>query len=226
MIYTSLKGNDKLGDRVVTTTLPILATCPSTCAHHPASGNTCYAYFGHMRSNQHRLERQGSTPEGIIEREVSFVSSLMKGTLTRLHVAGDFVSQGHLSKVVAAVKRSGVRAWSYTHRWRSLKPKAGISLLASVENTEDMLAAHKRGFPVARVVSEHRSAAAYELHAPDGSPTGFTGIPCPEQTKGVKCQDCQLCLKGEWLHSSKRVILFAPHGARQRALKESLVQIG
>jgi hypothetical protein len=218
MIFSSLKGNTKLGKGVATTTLPILTTCPSTCAHHPTKAGTCYANLGAMRFNQSYLMKRNPTPTGVVKQELFFLSSLPSGTLTRLHVAGDFISQSHLTQAATLSHKRGLKAWSYTHRWRSLKPRQGISLLASVENTDDMRKAHARGFAVARVVSHHQTDKAHPLYDSAGRPTGFVGIPCPEQTRGIKCEDCQLCLKADYLHSSRSVILFAAHGAKKASI--------
>ena len=86
-----------------------------------------------------------------------------------------------------------------------------------------MKEAHEQGFAVARVVPEHRAATAYQL---GGDAAGFTGIPCPAETRGVTCDECRLCLKADWLHREKRVILFTPHGSRRRKLASELIQIG
>ncbi len=123
---------------------------------------------------------------------------------------------------LADAHKTSLKAWTYTHRWMTLKRKAfdGISVLASCETMLDVFNAHLLGYAPALVVPKFESLKAYDL------PNSFTGIPCPAQTKAqVTCQDCKLCLKSDWLHSTRRVILFEAHGARGRKLAEKLVQI-
>lgn len=217
--------NRKLGEGVWATTLPIKATCPTTCLHHPSNAGTCYAWQGHMRFTQDRWEREGKGTDPTTQ-EPALMRQIPIGALTRLHVAGDFVGRRHLAACERTAKRRGLRAWAYTHAWRTLRPSntSQLSLLASCDTHDEMVTAHYQGFPVARIVSHHQTDKAYALHSPDGKESGFTGIPCPAETKGVTCETCKLCLRGEWLHESKRVILFTPHGSRKGKLKE-LIQI-
>ena len=215
--------NRKLGKGVWATTLPIKATCPTTCFHHPSNAGTCYAWQGHMRFTQDRWEREGKGTDPTTQ-EPALIDQVPPGAMLRLHVAGDFVGQRHLSACVKRIKLKALQAWAYTHNWRKLRPLKGLSLLASCETHAEMVQAHKKGYPIARVVSHHRTDKAHTLHSPDGKETDFIGIPCPAETKGVTCETCKLCLRGEWLHESKRVILFTPHGSRRAKLKE-LIQI-
>ena len=228
MNLLSLRGNTKLGPTVATTTLPIRSTCPTTCMHHPDNEATCYAYQGPMMWHQRRLEKEGLSEWEIVNLEYAQVNTIPNGRLTRLHVAGEWVNAMHIKSVAKAVKKRALKAWSYTHKWRSFKAATfkGISILASCETAAETARAWVRGYAAALVVVKFDSDRAYELCYSDGSGSGMVGIPCPYQTKKIPCEDCKLCLKGEWLHSQRKVILFEAHGARGRKLGEKLIQIG
>jgi hypothetical protein len=229
MKLLSLRGNSKLGPRVATTTLPIAQTCPTTCMHHPSREATCYAYQGPMRWHQDKIGAVGMSPTALATLEALTMKDIPPGTLTRLHVAGEWINTAHVRAVARQVKHRALRAWTYTHRWATLKRDAfdKINVLASCETVKDAVAAWFKGYAPALVVPKFESPRAYPLRYPSGDPSGFTGIPCPAQTKAaVVCEDCKLCLRTEWLHAERKVILFEAHGSRAKKLAEKLIQIG
>lgn len=215
--------NRKLGKTVFSTTLPIRATCPLSCIHHPKNEATCYAYYGHMRIHQKRLEMIKNLDP--VKQESELLKQVPNNAMIRLHVAGDFVNQEHVNECDKVIQQKELNAWAYTHNWRKLKPPKSLSLLASVETFADMVEASEKGYAVARVVSHHRTEKSYKLHDKNGKESEFTGIPCPAETKGITCDKCKLCLKNEWLHANKKVILFTPHGPIKNKLKNKLIQI-
>lgn len=231
MNLLSLKGNSKLGTSVATTTLPILSTCSTECMHHPDREATCYAYQGPMMWHQKRMEKEGLTQWEIANLEYAQVSTIPAGRLVRLHVAGEWISKAHIKSVAKAVKARALKAWSYTHKWNQFKATdfKGMSVLASCETVADTVKAWMKGYAPALVVSKFERETAYPLRYPDtypsGSDSGMMGIPCPAQTRNRTCEECQLCLKTDWLRNTQHVILFEPHGSRGRKLAEKLVQI-
>lgn len=56
--------------------------------------------------------------------------------------------------------------------------------------------------------------------------TGVRVIPCPEQTKGVTCVECKLCMNDTFLRDSGAAIGLAAHGTRKAKVVEALIQIG
>jgi hypothetical protein len=38
-------------------------------------------------------------------------------------------------------------------------------------------------------------------------------LPCPEQTTGVSCADCKLCMRDDYLRDAGITIAFAAHGS-------------
>lgn len=219
-MYLTYGNNSKVG-QAYTTSLSVAATCLTTCHHHPSRHGTCYAIYGPSGMAQRRLANRTTTEE--VTEEVTKLKTLPTGALVRIHAAGDFANTRHALRVSNVVRRLKLKAWSYTHRWRTIPASAhaGASVLASCETLADVKEAHARGYAPALVVDAFKSTITYSLG------NGFKGIPCPNQTHAnVTCADCKLCLRADWLHSSKSVILFEAHGTRARKLRESLIQIG
>jgi hypothetical protein len=105
--------------------------------------------------------------------------------------------------------------WSYTHAWRTVNVESwrGVSILASVESVEAGELAQQRGYVPARVVAEHPADGKAFTEG------GIRWIPCVEQTRGVKCEDCRLCWDAEALRARGAGITFAVHGNKKRALR-------
>lgn len=224
----SLKGNSKLGTSVVTTTLPIKATCATDCLHHPDREGTCYAYNGPMLWHQRRMESAIDPSWDIGGMEANqLASNAPAGALTRLHVAGEWLDAAHVKRVLKVVKAKSLKAWSYTHKWRKFKATSfrGLSILASCDSLPDAVQAWIKGYAPALVVPKFESVQAYDLKYANGSDSGMRGIPCPAQTKQRTCEECKLCLKTEWLHATQQVILFEAHGSRANKLASKLISI-
>lgn len=233
MNLISLKGNTKLGPSVVTTTLPIRATCSTDCMHHPDREGTCYAYNGMMMWHQKRMESAIDSSFDMGGMEANQLDAAAKpGSLVRLHVAGEWIDSSHIKRVIRVVKAKSLKAWAYTHKWRKFKATSfkGLSILASCDNLHDVVQAWIKGYATALVVPKFESDKAYPLKYPSNHPygndSGMIGIPCPAQTRHVTCEECKLCLKTEWLHSVQHVILFEAHGSRANKLASKLIQIG
>lgn len=228
MNLISLKGNAKLGPSVVTTTLPIRATCSTDCMHHPDRESTCYAYQGPMMWHQKKMESAIDPSWDIGGMEANQLqASAPPRSLTRLHVAGEWIDSLHIKRVLKVVRAKSLRAWSYTHKWRRFKAKTfkGMAILASCDSLPDAVQAWIKGYAPALVVAKFESPQAYDLKYANGSDSGMRGIPCPAQTKHVTCEECKLCLKTDWLHSTQQVILFEAHGSRAKKLAHVLIQI-
>jgi hypothetical protein len=104
--------------------------------------------------------------------------------------------------------KRGRAVWTYSHAWRGLSRKTwgSISVLASCESVQDIGDARRRGYATAIVVPEHSTRSLYRM--------GRTKIlPCPEQTSGVACADCRLCMRDDYLRDAGITIAFAAHGS-------------
>lgn len=229
-IYVSDSGNTKImgSKKVDATYASIKATCPSSC---PLKDDGCYAQTSFVGIINARMNRRakGQSVLDLARSEAKVIDNsysggpVPQGRDLRLHVAGDSRTITGTRILNAAVgrwrKRGGGSCWSYTHAWKHV-PRSewtNVSILASVTTTSEVAEARAQGYAPSIVVGEHPSDKAYTL---PGSDT--TWIPCPNQTRGVGCTDCQLCFKAEWLYETNRGISFSAHGVYKGVVKRRL----
>jgi hypothetical protein len=197
---------------VCSTYVSISATCPSTCKFKDAG---CYVQTGNALGPMKRLDAEARgrhvsritvarNEAELIDLQWSsdfFRSARVPqdgargGRDLRLHVGGDVVGPLHASWLGAAAERwrlrGGGRVWTYTHRWSEVAPcewGPAIAALASVESPEEAEAAVDLGYSPAWTVAAFRDVRAHSM-------SGIKLIPCPAQTRGVKCIECRLCLR-------------------------------
>jgi hypothetical protein len=204
-------ANAKLG--LVSATYVAQQSCPESCVFLRSG---CYSENGFTGGNIVKpLNRGVATTMSraqIAAQEAELIDGLSGAKDLRLHVVGDSTTVAGTKKLAAAVARymlrGGRRAWSYTHAWSTVPRRAWgpVSVLASCETAEQVGAAQMRGYATAIVVDQHRSI---KLHERDG----IRVLPCPEQTRGVSCADCRLCLDAVRLHDAKITIAFSVHGS-------------
>lgn len=207
-------NNEKIG-YASATYAPIKQTCSPAC---PLMGNGCYAQSGNVLFTVNRLERQseGLNGDTLAMLEGAEIRDRAPKDLRplRIHVSGDATTEFRARAIAQGALAWLGKVWSYTHAWRDVPREAWgrVSILASCESIADAKLAHERGYAAALVVPPHKSAKAYELD-------GMKVIPCPSQTRDVKCTDCRLCFDADGLHSRRSVIAFEVHGAsKKRAL--------
>jgi hypothetical protein len=233
-IYVSDSGNSKLshGEKIDTTYVSIKGTCSDTCPLKQSK--TCYAmnsFVGIINRRMNRRARQ-SSPLALAQAEARTIDEsynggpVPTGRCLRVHTAGDSRTWAGTRLIAAAVKRwkarGGGHAFTYTHSHAHVPREmwGSVSVLASIESTDQVAAVRAMGYAPAIVVSEHASDKAGVL---PGSDTVF--IPCPAQTRGVSCVDCGLCMRGDWLFVTNRGISFAAHGIRKNDLKRHLKMV-
>ncbi len=201
-------------------------SCPVTCPH---KDNGCYAEYGHAGRVTHRLNDAGAglTPVEYARAEAAQIDGMSPLRDLRLHVVGDCRTEPAAKIVAAAATRYIERSaavlitpatvWTYTHSWRLVPREAWgpVSVLASCETAEQVYQARARGYAAALVVDEFEGDKAYQCD-------GFRIVPCPYQTRGVKCVDCRLCLDDCSLFETDRVIGFRAHGAGRSSVVKSL----
>jgi len=216
-IFVRLSSNKKIGDAAAT-----YVSTKASCPKCPLQGRGCYAESGRVGIHTAKLnaEAEGVSRLQAAKAEARAIDqgAVLGGLPLRLHVTGD-AATSQAAKIVAAAAeryqaRGGGRPWTYTHAWRTVYRAAwgGVSVLASIERVEDGTKALARGYAPALVVAEHASAKAYEAE-------GVTWIPCLEQTRGIPCSECGMCLDAEALRRRAAGITFAAHGAsRKRVL--------
>lgn len=219
--YVHDSKNSKIG-RVSATYAPIKQTCPDTCE---LKGHGCYAELSFVGMINRKLESQ-ATGMSKLEVAKAEAAAIDVGKVTdnrplRIHVSGDCTTISGAEVVSAAARRftqrGGGKVWSYTHAWRNVPRSAweGVSILASVKGTGDILEARAQGYAAAIVVPEHKSKKRYRVG-------NFKFIPCPAQTFDVTCVDCRLCFNADGLLERKLGIAFAVHGSKTKSLKKHL----
>lgn len=210
------------------------ATCPDVCTF---KNNGCYAdsgatYNGSLSLDE-RARAAGASGLDVIRKEALEVDRAFPhgvpqdgargGRDLRLHVAGDVSCPTGALELAAAARRwkerGGGTVWCYTHRWRDIPIGhwEGVSVLASIERTEDLDVAHRHGYAAALTVVAFPSIRAFTIPG-----SGHRLIPCPAQTKGVTCIQCRLCLNPDRLHSNRLAIGFAVHGRDAKIAKRAL----
>lgn len=232
-IYVQDSGNTKImgSEKVDATYASIKHTCPSTC---PLKDEGCYAQTSFTGVHNLRNERRarGSKPIDVARAEAKAIDESYNGgpvptfRAMRLHVAGDsrtVKGTRIINKAIGRWKyRGGGDVWSYTHAWKHVARKewSNVSILASIQNVSEVDAVRAQGYAPSIVVPEHPTDKAYKLA---GSDTTF--IPCPNQTRGIGCSDCKLCMKADWLYETNRGIAFSVHGVYKGILKRKLTVI-
>lgn len=218
------------GPFVSSTYVSIRATCPDSCRF---KGDGCYASEGFTGRALRKMDRSAKNLSGdaVISIECSWIDETFKrgvpqdgargGRDLRLHVGGDVSSQraaGWLADSATAWQlRGGGTVWTYTHRWREIDRGAWgcISVLASVETAAEAKEAMAEGYVPAITMAEFPSDRAFDFG-------GVKVVPCPQQTRGVTCIECRLCLDRD-LRKMGVAIGFAVHGQRAPKIRRRLV---
>lgn len=202
---------------VCSTYVSIEATCPDTCRFKNAR---CYVQTGQAGYTMRRLDALSRKTQvhpnvleaNLIDAQWSDLEPLPGrpgpkanrvpqdgpnggGRPLRLHVGGDVrdiegaVALAHACE--AWMERGGGAVWTYTHRWREVPVSAwgpAISALASVETVAEAEEAVELGYMPSFTMASFERDTAYRM----GS---VKVVPCPAQTRDLKCVDCRLCFK-------------------------------
>ncbi len=228
--YVSNSSNRKIKGfkKIDATYVSVMGSCPLTC---PLKDEGCYAQMGPLGIHVGRLDKEvnGLSALQIARAEAKVIDesygggTVPSGRDMRLHVSGDCRTISGAKLINNAVgrwkSRGGGDVWSYTHCWDHVTKDVweNVSMLASVDSTEEVQYARQNGYAPALVVSEHPSERAYTL---PGSDTKW--IPCPAQTRGVPCADCRLCLNDNYLFNNNYGITFVVHGVKKNHIKRRL----
>lgn len=214
----AVEASDNMKTGLVHATYASQNSCPSSC---PLRGNGCYAESGPMAIWTRRVNTAGldADPLEIALAEAEAISERLSGRHhLRLHVVGDCATNeaaAIVSEAALYVLKKGRKAWTYSHAGADVERRAWgrVSVLASAERPEQVLALQDKGYATAMVIDRFDSD---KLFVRDG----IKILPCPNQTRGVKCTECRLCLDDNRLHANRITIGFTPHGSRfKRVLK-------
>lgn len=214
-------GNRKTGSMVVLY-LPIDPVCPVVCPYRKGG---CYAQRGRVGIIVRRLEREcaGMDPCAIAENAASLIRDAARllvgaGIPLRLFVSGD----AHCERCASVIARAAEEymlhvnalAYGYTRNWRNVPRSTWgrVSVLASVSTDAEETWARARGYVPARLFVSSDEARARRF------------VVCPEQTTGgrVRCADCLLCAKDEFLRARCAGIAFVPVKGTERAIRSAL----
>lgn len=220
---------------VCSTYVSIKSTCPEECRFRNAG---CYPQVGNSAQYVQQLDDSAVGMDGydIALAEADLINRAWPrgipqdgargGRDLRLHVAGDTACTKSAYALGWAAERwrarGGGAVWTTTHRWREIAPYAfgpAISVLASVETPGEVLQAIDLGYMPAITMVEFRDKRAFSLpEAP-----AVKVVPCPSQTRGIKCIHCRLCFKKL---PKGRVIGFQLHGNGARMAASRLPILG
>lgn len=190
-------------------------SCPKDC---PFRGKGCYAEAVPTFFTTAAVNRAGRhTTRALALEESRQIDAAPGDRPLRVHVVGDSPNDESARIVGAAMvryaKRSSQPAWTYTHAWRVVRRSSWgrANVLASCESATDVRKARRKGYATALVVSHFASDKTHEIE-------GLRVIPCPNQTRGVTCSDCQLCANPSRLRRHGLTIGFALHGRRAQSV--------
>jgi len=233
-IYVKESKNSKLAGKdgkIDATYASIKKTCSKSCKLN--NGGGCYAVKSYVGIVNARLtkEAESLTALQVARQEAKAIDEsyllgeVPENRFLRLHVSGDTKTiKG--SKLINSAsgrfkKKGGAGVYSYTHSWKNVPAKTwtNVSMLASVDSVKEANQARKLGYAPAIIVPEHTTDKAFTLKG-----SSIKWIPCPAQTKSetVTCLSCKLCMKADYLHSSKHGIAFAAHGTGAAKIKTRL----
>lgn len=237
-IFAEKSENVKISGkgRVSATYLSTSVSCPTSCV---LRSDGCYAEMGNTGIHVHNLNKavpSGMRPEAAARIERDKINASFKGGPVpqdgakggrdlRLHVAGDSRTVKATRILASAIKkwkeRGGGAVWTYTHAWATVPRKEwgeATNILASMEDPALASKAREQGYAPALVVGSHKSEKAYTVPGSD-----VKWIPCLEQTRGIPCSDCRLCMNTERLFEDNMGIAFAAHGSTQKIRKHLTV---
>jgi hypothetical protein len=205
--------NIKTGDIAVTWSNK--HTCPKRC---PFIG-VCYPNYGTASFVTKKLDASTETdPDKLAKTEAELIDKLNTKKLLRLKVYGDCPTRKSARTIADAAlryqNRNNQKAYGYTHAWDKVKPEdwKGISVLASCETPGEVKKCKENGWgTVITVDSFPNGKNMFDYH-------GIKVLPCPNQTVGVQCKDCQLCAKADVLKKNDYSIGFKAHGTSRNSI--------
>ncbi len=220
---------------VSATDVSIAATCSAAC---PFKGRGCFADAGFTRFKARELDAaaHGLTADQVIAEEARLIDGAFNsgrvpqdgargGRDIRLHV-GDDVSSTLGAQLLADAagrwrNRGGAAVWSFTHTWREVSREAwgSISMLASIEQPEDIQAARAAGYVAAIVVDKSPPTRRSPCR---GRPRRSSRAPPRRGTRRVWSAGCASA-PTSWPGGTSPSRSEA-HGPTARRVREALVQ--
>lgn len=222
VIAVNKSQNSKTGP--VSCTYAPIQSCPNTC---PFMNRGCYAQHGHSGIHLRRINKvakatKKTRPIDIARAEAKAIRNLSSGLPLRLHVVGDCRTP-RAARIVSRAAEDYMgqhkqKVWTYTHAWKDIPREnwGNISVLASCETLEDAKYAMQRGYAACMV----RAKPFYKQFPFKG----VEMVPCLQETKGLQCDKCKLCMHDTQLRKNNKVICFFPHGSGKEDARRALFQ--
>lgn len=214
-------GNAKLvGDRkdvlFYATYREVGTTCPTTC---PLLNAGCYAQAGNVA-----IQMRGRVSDADGDVYLRELARIPHGATMRLHVSGDVLKDGdangsdtldvdYLNALIeGAVSRPDVTFYGYTHAWRLIDRDTfafpdNFVLNASCDTPDDVAEARAAGWDTTTVWPQDVQGKRHG-----------TTVVCPNQTVGLSCADCRLCMKS----SRPLTVAFLAHGASKNKVSRRI----
>ena len=208
-----ISHNKKTGP--VSATYAAQPSCPPTC---PFLGEGCYGESGRVGIHTAKLNKNAkdSSSVEVAEAEATAIDGLTGLMDLRVHVVGGCKTDKEAKLVGDAAGRFMARrrktdAWTYAHAWKVIKRVSwgAMSVLASCHTKDEVKEAMSKGYAASITTAKMPEKAIVE--------DGITYVPCLEQTKGITCVECRLCLDDVALLEKKIVIVFELHTAAKKA---------
>lgn len=191
-------------------------TCPSTC---PLLNAGCYAQAGPTA-----LQMRGRVSDSDGDVFLRELARIPHGATLRLHVAGDVLRDGdkngsdtldvaYLDALIhGANDRPDVTFYGYTHAWRLIDRSRfafpdNFVMNASCDSDEDVVEARAAGWDTTTVWSADVSVKR----------VGDTVV-CPNQTVGLSCAECRLCMKAH----RPLTVAFLAHGPSKKKVSNRI----
>lgn len=210
--------NRKTG--LVSATYAPIHSCPKTC---PFMDKGCYGQLDfcgiHLSKINKAAEEQKKTEPKVIARiEAQRIRKLSGKRPLRLHVVGDCRTREATQTVSRACKayknKHKQPVWTYTHAWRRVPRRdwGDTSVLASCETVDECVYAMERGYAAQICTPEYITKRT--------KVGDFTIIPCKNNTEGIQCVECRICMHDRRLHQRREVLNIGAHGTKAKQVQE------
>lgn len=177
-------------------------TCPPRC---PFLGD-CYANQGTMGNSPFKIaDKYGQDVQIAADK----LRDLPTGTLVRHAVSGEPTVEYVAAMREAHEDRPDTLGWTYLHSWPDRSPAEfprNFVPNASCETAEEIEKAQANGWDTVLVATGEDDPLLGTKIADKRV------IVCPNQTRGVTCAECRLCMKQD----RAVTIAFLPHGAHKK----------
>lgn len=185
------------------------------------------SYTGITQRRSDRSEMDGMKYYSFIETLANSPKVLKKTHgIVRLHVSGDlFYNDAPDEIYIKGVKLAHetfpqIKGYTYTHRYSDMGTydfPANLTVNASCDTWDEVAEAKSKGWPTVTVIPMTETRKRFKQPAMLGEEMVMLDVVvCPNQTVGLTCNDCKLCMKKD----RPFVVAFMAHGSAKRIVSE------